>query len=68
MARPIINDLERYGEVRRPYLGVSTLSLSEVSGYHLKETLKLPHDAVNGVAVLKVEPGSPAAKAGLKEI
>jgi serine protease Do len=67
MARPIINDLERYGEVRRPYLGVSTLSLSEVSGYHLKETLKLPHDVVNGVAVLKVEPGSPAAKAGLKE-
>ncbi|WVE36908.1 trypsin-like peptidase domain-containing protein, partial [Priestia megaterium] len=50
MARPIINDLERYGEVRRPYLGVSTLSLSEVSGYHLKETLKLPHDVVNGVA------------------
>ncbi|MBN8253447.1 S1C family serine protease [Priestia flexa] len=67
MARPVVDDLEKYGEVRRPYLGVGTLSLSEISGYHLKETLKLPQDVVNGVAVLNVATGSPAAKAGLKE-
>lgn len=67
MARPVVDDLEKYGEVRRPYLGVGTLSLSEISGYHLKETLKLPQDVVNGVAVLNVANGSPAAKAGLKE-
>ena len=67
MARPVVDDLEKYGEVRRPYLGVGTLSLSEISGYHLKETLKLPKDVVNGVAVLNVATGSPAAKAGLKE-
>ncbi len=67
MARPVVDDLEKYGEVRRPYLGVGTLSLSEISGYHLKETLKLPKDVVNGVAVLNVAAGSPADKAGLKE-
>ncbi|TYR80280.1 PDZ domain-containing protein [Priestia megaterium] len=67
MARPIIKDLEKYGEVRRAYLGVGTLSLNEVSGYHLRETLKLPEEIVNGVAVISVEPGSPAAKAGMKE-
>lgn len=67
MARPVVDDLENYGEVRRPYLGVGTLSLSEISGYHLKETLKLPKDVVNGVAVLNVAAGSPADKAGLKE-
>lgn len=67
MARPVVDDLEKYGEVRRPYLGVGTLSLSEISGYHLKETLKLPQDVVKGVAVLNVANGSPAAKAGLKE-
>lgn len=67
MARPVVDDLEKYGEVRRPYLGVGTLSLSEISGYHLKETLKLPKDVVNGVAVLNVATGSPADKAGLKE-
>ncbi|KSU87975.1 serine protease [Bacillus sp. VT 712] len=67
MARPVVDDLENYGEVRRPYLGVEALSLSEISGYHLKETLKLPKDVVNGVAVLNVAAGSPADKAGLKE-
>lgn len=67
MARPVVDDLENYGEVRRPYLGVGALSLSEISGYHLKETLKLPKDVVNGVAVLNVATGSPADKAGLKE-
>ncbi|MED3822146.1 trypsin-like peptidase domain-containing protein [Priestia flexa] len=67
MARPVVDDLENYGEVRRPYLGVDALSLSEISGYHLKETLKLPKDVVNGVAVLNVAAGSPADKAGLKE-
>nr|WP_239583570.1 trypsin-like peptidase domain-containing protein [Metabacillus iocasae] len=67
IAEPIINDLEKFGEVRRPYIGVSTLSLNEISGYHLKETLKLPENVVEGVAVLGLEPLSPAAKAGMKE-
>lgn len=67
IARPIIDDLEKFGEVQRPYMGVSLQSISEISGYHLRETLKLPKDIVEGVAVLGVEPLSPAAQAGLKE-
>ncbi|MCM3006542.1 trypsin-like peptidase domain-containing protein [Priestia koreensis] len=65
--RPVINDLERFGEVRRPYMGISSRSLDEISSYHLSETLKLPKDVVKGVAVIDVEPSSPAAKAGLKQ-
>ncbi|MFC3886326.1 S1C family serine protease [Bacillus songklensis] len=67
LARPIIEDLEKYGEVRRPYMGVSLQSISEISGYHLRETLKLPKSIISGVAVLGVEPLSPAAQAGMRE-
>jgi serine protease Do len=67
LAKPIIDDLEKYGEVRRPYMGVSLQSISEISGYHLRETLKLPKNIISGVAVLGVEPLSPAAQAGMKE-
>ncbi|WP_417898454.1 trypsin-like peptidase domain-containing protein [Bacillus haimaensis] len=64
---PVINDLEQYGEVRRPYFGVSIGSLSDVSSYHWQETLKLPDKVKAGVYVTGVSPGSPAAEAGLKE-
>lgn len=64
---PVINDLEQFGEVKRPYLGVSIGSLSDISSYHWQKTLKLPPDVKAGVYVTGVAPGSPAAKAGLKE-
>ncbi|MCA1322451.1 S1C family serine protease [Bacillus tianshenii] len=64
---PVINDLEQYGEVKRPYFGVSIGSLSDVSSYHWQETLKLPKEVKAGVYVTGVSPGSPAAEAGLKE-
>lgn len=64
---PIINDIERYGEVRRPYMGVNLGSVDEISQYHQQNTLKLPKDVTSGVAITGVEPNSPASKAGLKE-
>ncbi|TYS59614.1 serine protease [Sutcliffiella horikoshii] len=66
-AIPIINDLEQYGQVKRPYFGVSIGSLSDVSSYHWQQTLKLPKDVSAGVYITGVAPGSPAANAGLKE-
>jgi len=68
-AKPIIEDLEAYGEVRRPFLGVGNLrALSEVSSYHRQQTLHLPNDVEDGVAILQVLPNTPAAQAGLKEL
>ncbi len=66
-AIPIIEDLENYSEVRRPFMGIGMRSLNEVSSYHKQQTLKLPEDTTNGVIVMSVSPLSPAAQAGLQE-
>ncbi|MFC0273090.1 S1C family serine protease [Metabacillus herbersteinensis] len=67
LARPIIEDLEKYSEVRRPYIGIGMQSLSEVSSYHWEQTLKLPKEVTSGVVVMSVDQLSPAGQAGLKE-
>ncbi|QED49919.1 S1C family serine protease [Cytobacillus dafuensis] len=67
-AQPIINDLEKFGEVKRPYMGVELVSVNEISRYHQLETLKLPSDVNYGVALRRVVPNGPAAQAGLKEL
>ncbi|MEH7239183.1 S1C family serine protease [Bacillus sp. JJ1562] len=68
-AKPIIEDLELYGEVKRPFMGVGQLrSLSEISSYHRVQTLHLPNDITEGVAVLEVFQNTPASEAGLREL
>jgi serine protease Do len=64
---PVISDLEKYGQVRRPYMGVELRSLSDISSYHLQATLHLPKNITEGAAIIQVEPMSPAAQAGLKQ-
>jgi serine protease Do len=66
-AAPIIDDLEKTGEVKRPFMGVELASVNEISSYHQQNTLKLPKEVNYGVAIRGVEPNSPADKAGLKE-
>ncbi len=66
-AKPIIADLEKFGQVRRPYMGVELRSLSDIPAYHWQQTLRLPESVKEGVAILQVVPGSPAAQAGLRE-
>lgn len=65
--KPVIEDLEMYKEVRRPFIGVALKPLLEIPGYHWQETLKLPSEVKSGVAVLNVVPNSPAERAGLKK-
>ena len=64
---PIITDIEEYGEVKRPFLGVNLASVEEISQYHQQNTLKLPNGVTSGVAITGVQSGSPAAIAGIKE-
>ncbi|WP_096156195.1 MULTISPECIES: S1C family serine protease [Bacillus] len=66
-AIPVIQDLEEFGVVRRPYFGVSIGSLVDISSYHWQQTLKLPSDVTEGVYITDVASGSPAARAGLQE-
>lgn len=65
-AIPIIEDIETYGEVKRPYLGVSIAPVNQITQYHRENTFKLPSDVTEGVAIIEVEPSSPASQAGLK--
>jgi serine protease Do len=67
-AKPIIDELEKTGQVRRPYIGVEIYSLEEVPRLEWEETLNLPNDVVGGVYVWSVEPLSPADKAGLDRL
>jgi serine protease Do len=67
-AKPIINDLEKFGSVKRPYMGVDLKSVSEIPAYYQEEALKLPRDVNYGVALRQVIPNSPAAQAGLQEL
>ena len=64
---PIITDIEKYGEVKRPFLGVNLASVEEIAQYHQQNTLRLPKDVVSGVAITGVQPGSPADQAGIQE-
>ena len=65
-AVPIIEDLEKHGEVRRAQLGVTLIDLLSVPAVHQRDTLKLPKDVTEGVVIDDVSAGSPAAKAGLQ--
>ncbi|MGG1675883.1 S1C family serine protease [Neobacillus sp. NRS-1170] len=67
-AKPIIDDLEHFGSVKRPYMGVDLKSVSEIPAYYQEEALKLPRDVNYGVALRQVVPNSPAAQAGLQEL
>jgi serine protease Do len=67
-ARPIIDDLEKFGSVKRPYMGVDLKSVSEIPAYYQEEALKLPRSINYGVALRQVVPNSPASQAGLKEL
>ncbi len=66
-ALPIIKDLEAYGEVKRPAMGVTLQNVSELPSYHQRQTLKLPENVKEGVIIEQVLTGSPASKADLRE-
>jgi serine protease Do len=72
-AIPIIEDLVTYGEVQRPYMGVKITDLTSINSYYWTTLLKLPEEINKGVVLYApnepiIEPSSPAAVAGLKEL
>jgi serine protease Do len=65
-AKPIIKQLETNGEVSRPLIGISAISLSKVPPQGKQETLKLPNNVTEGVVIAKVQSNSPADDANLQ--
>lgn len=65
--KPLIDSFQKYGEIRRPILGVSFLMLNEYQGKEFgvdHGALIVTEDGFNSPAVLK---GGPAGTAGLVE-
>jgi len=60
LARPVVDDLRKFGKTRRGWLGVRIQSLDS----DLAESLGLPDE--KGALVAQITPDSPAAKAGIK--
>ncbi|QZA32998.1 trypsin-like peptidase domain-containing protein [Hydrogenibacillus sp. N12] len=67
-ARPVLEALATAGRVVRPYLGIGVKDLQEFSSDDWATTLRLPRGVTEGVVLVDVAPGSPAAGAGLKEL
>lgn len=66
-AIPIIEELEKNGEVKRPTMGVSLLDLTEVPSYYQQQTLQIPAEVTTGVVITQIVNGSAAEKAGMKQ-
>jgi len=66
-AIPVIENLEQFGEMKRPAMGVTLVDVTDVSAFHQRETLKLPEEVSTGAVVDQVIGGSPAESAGLKK-
>ncbi|MFS0788705.1 trypsin-like peptidase domain-containing protein [Shouchella sp. 1P09AA] len=67
IVQPVIEELETTGEVRRPSLGITLRNLNELPTAALQESLGLPEDVTEGILVVNVAGGSPAANAGIQE-
>ena len=66
-AIPIITELERSGEVKRPTMGISLMDLTDVPAYYQQNTLRTPQEVTTGVVVTEVVRGSAAEKAGVQQ-
>lgn len=66
IAKPVIESIEKHGEVIRPYMGISLRSVAELNQYQQQSILKLPKDVTTGIAIIETIQGSAADKAGLK--
>ncbi|MGM9986847.1 MAG: S1C family serine protease [Bacillaceae bacterium] len=67
LAKPIIQELEKSGKIKRPYIGVELRSLSEIPAYDWTETLKLPKEVQGGVCITFIEKDGAASKAKLEK-
>ncbi|WP_406687770.1 S1C family serine protease [Rossellomorea vietnamensis] len=67
IALPALEELKEYGEVKRPFIGIVPVSLSQIPSQYYDEPLNLPEEVKEGIVVRQSEPDSPAGKAGLEQ-
>lgn len=66
-AMPVIESLEKTGEMVRPAMGVTLIDLAQVPQMYREDTLNLPEDVKAGVVVDRVVENSAADKAGMEQ-
>ncbi len=62
-AKPIIEEIIKFGKVERPYLGIALAELEQIPRHYLNN---LPESVKEGVVVTQVSPNAAAAKAGIE--
>lgn len=62
---PIVNQLEEYGKVEYPVIGISAIALSDVNPYYLR-VYNVDSAVTQGVLISDVTSDGPASKAGIK--
>lgn len=63
---PIINQIEEFGEVTYPSIGISAVSIENLNVFQ-RNYYKIAEDVKSGVFVVEVSAGGPAKLAGLQE-
>ena len=62
---PVITQLEKYGKVTRPILGISVQEIAQFTSFE-RSYLDIPSNLKSGLYITKVNAKSPANKAGIK--
>lgn len=65
-AIPVMEQLEKDGEVSRPFVGISGTHISQVPQQYV-HNIQIPEDVEEGIVVANVQGGSPADDAGLQQ-
>ncbi|MER1998442.1 MAG: trypsin-like peptidase domain-containing protein [Lysinibacillus sp.] len=64
---PIVEQLEKNGQVKRPAMGITLMDLTDIPAFYQAQTLALPDGITTGVVVGEVVRGSAADEAGMKQ-
>ncbi|UOQ95678.1 trypsin-like peptidase domain-containing protein [Halobacillus shinanisalinarum] len=66
--KPIIEEIEQYGQVNRAFIGIEAYGLSQVPISERENTLNLPDEVEGGLYIRSITRLSPADKAGLQPL
>lgn len=65
-ALPIMEQLEKDGEITRPFIGISTVEINQVP-MEYRNNIIVPEEVTHGMVVAGVQENSPAAEAGIQQ-
>jgi serine protease Do len=66
VAEPIMKQIEKYGKVTRPYIGIYYQPLSQFPDEYKSKLFNLPKSVKDGIVVRSIVSGGPADRAGLR--